>query len=89
MSLIFFTSQLLFPNLTSRQEILDKTASDIRQLTGRKVLAVTCDVREPQSVKEAVDTCESTFGIPDIVVNNAAGELINLPFCSLLLFFLQ
>lgn len=35
------------------------------------------DVRDPASVKAAVDACEQKFGLPNIVVNNAAGNFIS------------
>lgn len=40
------------------------------------MLAVAADVRDPESVKAAVDKCESEFGLPNIVINNAAGNFI-------------
>ncbi len=35
------------------------------------------DVRDPNSVKQAVDTCEKEFGLPHIVINNAAGNFVS------------
>lgn len=37
------------------------------------------DVRDPQAVKEAVDQLEKAHGLPNIVINNAAGNFIS-PF---------
>ena len=37
------------------------------------------DVRNPDSIKEAVDAIEAQIGLPSIVVNNAAGNFIS-PF---------
>lgn len=42
-----------------------------------QVLAVAADVRDPAGVKEAVDECVNTFGLPNIVINNAAGNFIS------------
>lgn len=39
--------------------------------TGRKVLAVACDVTKEESVKEAMETVLNTFGHVDILLNNA------------------
>ncbi len=39
--------------------------------TGRKVLAVACDVTKEESVKEAMETVLHTFGHVDILLNNA------------------
>lgn len=47
-----------------------------RYLKKIQVLAVAADVRDPESVKAAVDKCESEFGLPNIVINNAAGNFI-------------
>jgi 2,4-dienoyl-CoA reductase len=41
------------------------------------VLAVAADVRDPDSVKAAVDRCEEEFGLPNIIINNAAGNFIS------------
>ncbi|XP_022340021.1 2,4-dienoyl-CoA reductase [(3E)-enoyl-CoA-producing], mitochondrial-like [Crassostrea virginica] len=63
--------------ITSRKlPVLEKTAQEISDMTGNKVLAVAADVRDPESVKAAVDKCESEFGLPNIVINNAAGNFI-------------
>lgn len=39
--------------------------------TGRKALAVACDVTKEESVKEAMETVFNTFGHVDILLNNA------------------
>lgn len=38
---------------------------------------MAADVRDPESVKAAADRCEQEFGLPDIVINNAAGNFIS------------
>lgn len=43
----------------------------------QQVLAVAMDVRNPKNVTEAVDKCVETFGLPNIVINNAAGNFIS------------
>ena len=35
------------------------------------------DVRDPASIKAAVDACQNEFGLPNIVINNAAGNFIS------------
>jgi NAD(P)-dependent dehydrogenase (short-subunit alcohol dehydrogenase family) len=47
-----------------------QTASDLEQL-GRNVLAVQCDVRSPESIREAVEQVVKRFGRLDLLVNNA------------------
>ena len=39
-------------------------------------MPVAADVRDPAAVKTAVDTCVQEFGLPNIVINNAAGNFI-------------
>ena len=41
------------------------------------MLAVAADVRDPAGVKSAVDECIDAFGLPNIVINNAAGNFIS------------
>lgn len=41
------------------------------------MLAVPCDVRNPEAVKAAADICVDKLGLPDIVINNAAGNFIS------------
>ena len=57
--------------------VLEKAALDITTLTGNRVVPVQLDVRDPSSVKQAVDLCESEFGLPNLIVNNAAGNFIS------------
>lgn len=42
-----------------------------------QVLALAADVRDSEAVKSAVDECVSAFGLPNIVINNAAGNFIS------------
>ncbi len=44
------------------------------EATGAKVLAVTCDIREPDSIAAAFDAIEETLGLPDVLINNAAAN---------------
>ena len=57
--------------------VLQKSAEEISSLSGKKVVPIQLDVRDPVSVKNAVDTCESEFGLPNIIINNAAGNFIS------------
>lgn len=38
------------------------------------------DVRNPDAVKAAFDACEAKFGLPSIVINNAAGNFISVSY---------
>jgi NAD(P)-dependent dehydrogenase (short-subunit alcohol dehydrogenase family) len=44
------------------------------QSLGAKVLAVHCDIRDPESVAAAFDQIEAGLGLPDVLVNNAAAN---------------
>lgn len=56
--------------LARRVEKLNQVKADIEK-TGRKVIAVGCDVTKEESVKEAMQTVLDTFGKIDILLNNA------------------
>lgn len=55
------------------EEDLLRTAEEIRLETGVEVLAVVCDVTEPEDVKRLVERTIERFGRIDILVNNAGG----------------
>ena len=40
-------------------------------------MPLQCDVRDPEAIKKAVDTCVTEFGIPQVVISNAAGNFIS------------
>ena len=41
---------------------------------GAKVETVVCDIRDPDSVAAAFELAQATFGLPDVLVNNAAAN---------------
>ncbi|CAL1529271.1 unnamed protein product [Lymnaea stagnalis] len=55
---------------------LKKTAEEISNSTGNEVADYRLDVRDPAAIKSVFDAIESSHGLPDIVVNNAAGNFI-------------
>ncbi|GAB6032710.1 2,4-dienoyl-CoA reductase, mitochondrial [Chamberlinius hualienensis] len=59
-----------------RLNVLEETAKEIQGKTGNKVVAYSMDVRDPAAIKSAIDNCVSQVGLPDIVINNAAGNFI-------------
>lgn len=64
--------------ITSRKlEVLKKTASEMEQTIGGKVLAVACDVRNQAEVETVLQQTLSTFGQVDGLLNNAAGNFIS------------
>ncbi|XP_072459711.1 2,4-dienoyl-CoA reductase [(3E)-enoyl-CoA-producing], mitochondrial isoform X1 [Notamacropus eugenii] len=58
-------------------DVLKATAEEISSQTGNKVHAVQCDVRDPEKVKNAVSELIKVAGLPDVIVNNAAGNFIS------------
>jgi NAD(P)-dependent dehydrogenase (short-subunit alcohol dehydrogenase family) len=38
------------------------------------VLAATCDIRDPESIASAFDAADAAFGLPQVLVNNAAAN---------------
>lgn len=64
--------------ITSRKEdILKATSEEISQETGNTVLYSPADIRDTNLVEEAVQKCIAEFGLPDMIVNNAAGNFIS------------
>ena len=43
----------------------------------QQVFPIQMDVRDPEAITNAVDACVEKFGLPDIVINNAAGNFIS------------
>jgi len=64
--------------ITSRkQDVLQKTADEMEEKTGGKVLAVACDVREVEQVENVLAKTIERFGKVDVLLNNAAGNFIS------------
>lgn len=57
--------------LARRLEKLEGVKEEIANKTGRKVIAVQCDVTSEESVRNAIQTVFDTFGKIDILLNNA------------------
>ena len=55
------------------QEHLDAGVAAVTE-TGGRGLAVTCDIREPEQIAAAFDAAEAAFGLPGVLVNNAAAN---------------
>jgi NAD(P)-dependent dehydrogenase (short-subunit alcohol dehydrogenase family) len=56
-----------------KQEHLDAGRAALAEL-GRPTTAVTCDIRDPDSIAAAFDAVEAELGLPDVLVNNAAAN---------------
>ena len=63
--------------ITSRREdIINDAAKELRK-SGGKVVAVPCDVRDPDQVEKMVGKTVDKLGSVDILLNNAAGNFIS------------
>jgi NAD(P)-dependent dehydrogenase (short-subunit alcohol dehydrogenase family) len=55
------------------QEHLDAGFAAVSEMGGQ-ALAVTCDIREPEQIAAAFDAAQAAFGLPGVLVNNAAAN---------------
>jgi 2,4-dienoyl-CoA reductase [(3E)-enoyl-CoA-producing], peroxisomal len=63
--------------ITSRKaDVLEATAEEITRNSGRRVLAVAADVRDPDAIARAVRATVERFGKLDTLVNGAAGNFL-------------
>jgi NAD(P)-dependent dehydrogenase (short-subunit alcohol dehydrogenase family) len=56
-----------------KPEHLDAGGAAIEAI-GAPVTVVACDIREPQQIAAAFDTAEQAYGLPGVLVNNAAAN---------------
>ncbi len=56
-----------------KKEHLEQGEAALRDL-GAEVLAVTCDIRDPEQIAAAFDAAAERFGMPGVLVNNAAAN---------------
>ncbi len=56
-----------------KPEHLEQGESSMREV-GANVLTVACDIREPDSIAAAFDAAVGAFGLPSVLVNNAAAN---------------
>jgi NAD(P)-dependent dehydrogenase (short-subunit alcohol dehydrogenase family) len=64
--------------ITSRKlDVLQKTAAELEEKTGGKVLALACDVRNDFEVEKVLKQTLETFGAVHGLLNNAAGNFIS------------
>ena len=62
--------------LGRKADRLSAAADEMKQKSGRDVLAAPCDVRKPEQIEAAIDATLERFGRIDIVVNGAAGNFL-------------
>lgn len=64
--------------ITSRKmDVLESTAEELMKETGSQALPVACDVRQYDQVEAMLARCVTELGLPDALVNNAAGNFIS------------
>ncbi|MBX3161563.1 MAG: SDR family oxidoreductase [Deltaproteobacteria bacterium] len=62
--------------VSRKQDVLDAAAAAIATQTGRTVLGVAADVRQPDAIARAVTATVERFGKLDTLVNGAAGNFL-------------
>ncbi|MEV2250449.1 SDR family oxidoreductase [Streptomyces sp. NPDC050147] len=60
--------------IAGRTEERLKAARDELAGLGGRVAATPCDIRDPDRVAEVFDAAQETYGLPDVLVNNAAAN---------------
>jgi len=60
-----------------KAEILEKTASELAQATGGKIIYAECDVRKTEQIENVIAKAVEAFGRVDGLVNNSAGNFIS------------
>jgi NAD(P)-dependent dehydrogenase (short-subunit alcohol dehydrogenase family) len=60
--------------ITSRKEEHLEAGREAIEKIGGEVLTVACDIRDPDSIAAAFDAAEERFGLPQVLVNNAAAN---------------
>ncbi len=60
--------------IASRKEEHLAAGRDAMEAIGAPVSAVQCDIRQPDEVAAAFDTAEAGFGLPGVLINNAAAN---------------
>lgn len=64
--------------ITSRKlDVLAKTAAELEEQTGGKVLPLACDIRKYEEIEKVISETENRFGPIHGVLNNAAGNFIS------------
>jgi NAD(P)-dependent dehydrogenase (short-subunit alcohol dehydrogenase family) len=64
--------------ISSRKEdVLNRTADELKGSVGENVLAVPCDIRKYEEVERLIEVTQQEFGSISGVINNAAGNFIS------------
>ncbi|MCU1378330.1 MAG: 3-oxoacyl-[acyl-carrier protein] reductase [Acidimicrobiales bacterium] len=60
--------------ITSRKDEHLQAGKEAMEAIGAPVLTVPCDIREPDSIAACFDAATEAFGLPQVLVNNAAAN---------------
>jgi len=60
--------------IASRKEEHRAAGEAAMEALGAPVLTVACDIREPDDIARAFDEASERFGLPDVLINNAAAN---------------
>jgi NAD(P)-dependent dehydrogenase (short-subunit alcohol dehydrogenase family) len=60
--------------ITSRKDEHLQAGKEAMEAIGAPVLTVPCDIREPDSIAACFDAATEAFGMPQVLVNNAAAN---------------
>ena len=63
--------------VSRKQEVLDAAARELSAESGRTVIGVAADVRNPDAIAAAIKTTVDRFGKLDTLVNGAAGNFLS------------
>jgi peroxisomal 2,4-dienoyl-CoA reductase len=62
--------------VSRKADVLAKTAAELSSASGRTVLGIAADVRDPEAIARAVVSTIERFGKLDTIVNGAAGNFL-------------
>jgi NAD(P)-dependent dehydrogenase (short-subunit alcohol dehydrogenase family) len=60
-----------------KMDVLEVTAKELQQETKGEILPLACDVRKYLEIEKMLDVAEAGFGLPNVLVNNAAGNFVS------------
>ncbi|MEO8550546.1 MAG: SDR family oxidoreductase [Kofleriaceae bacterium] len=62
--------------VSRKQDVIAKTAAELSEATGRAVLGLSADVRDPEAIARAIGEAAAKFGKLTTLVNGAAGNFL-------------